>query len=117
MAKDNVPFHSVIFPATLIGSGEEYNLVNRIASVEYLNYEDKKFSKSRGTGVFGDTIQRTNIPPDVWRYYLLTIRPEGGDSYFQWTDFAEKNNNELVNNLGNLTNRILSFSYKKFKSI
>ena len=117
MAKDNVPFHSVIFPGTLMGSGEEYNLVNKIAAVEYLNYEDKKFSKSRGTGIFGDTIQNTGIPSDVWRYYLLSIRPEGSDSSFQWTDFADKNNNELVNNLGNLTNRILSFSYKKFKLI
>ena len=117
MAKDNVPFHSVIFPATLMGSGEKYNLVNRIAAVEYLNYEDKKFSKSRGTGVFGDTVQNSGIPSDVWRFYLLSIRPESSDAFFQWDDFAEKNNSDLVNNLGNLTNRILSFTHKKFKSV
>ena len=77
----------------------------------------KKSLKTPVTGVFGDSVQNTGIPSDVWRYYLLSIRPEGADSYFQWDDFAEKNNSELVNNLGNLTNRILSFSYKKFKSI
>ena len=117
MAKDNVPFHSIIFPATLMGTGKDYNLVNSIQAIDYLNYEDKKFSKSKGIGIFGDTIENTNIPSDIWRYYLLSIRPEGGDSYFQWDDFAEKVNNELVNNLGNLTNRILTFTYKKFKKV
>jgi len=117
MAKDNVPFHSIIFPATLMGTNEDYKLVDRIASVEYLNYEDKKFSKSKGTGVFGDIIQETGIESDIWRYYLLCIRPEGSDSHFIWDDFAERNNNELVNNVGNLVNRVFTFTFKKFKSI
>jgi methionyl-tRNA synthetase len=117
MAKDNIPFHSIIFPATLIASQDNYKQVDRLASVEYLNYEDRKFSKSKGTGVFGDTIQELDIDSDAWRFYLLYIRPEGADSHFIWDDFLERNNNELVNNLGNLMNRILTFTFKKFKKV
>lgn len=72
---------------------------------EYLNYEDGKFSKSRGVGVFGDMAQDTGIPADIWRFYLLYIRPEGQDSAFSWTDMLFKNNSELLNNLGNFINR------------
>lgn len=72
---------------------------------EYLNYEDGKFSKSRGVGVFGDMAQETGIPADIWRFYLLYIRPEGQDSAFSWTDMLLKNNSELLNNLGNFINR------------
>lgn len=72
---------------------------------EYLNYEDGKFSKSRGVGVFGDMAQDTGIPADIWRFYLLYIRPEGQDSAFSWTDMMIKNNSELLNNLGNFINR------------
>lgn len=72
---------------------------------EYLNYEDGKFSKSRGVGVFGDMAQDTGIPADIWRFYLLYIRPEGQDSAFSWTDMLFKNNSELLNNLGNFVNR------------
>ena len=71
----------------------------------YLNYEDGKFSKSRGVGVFGDMAQDTGIPADIWRFYLLYIRPEGQDSAFSWTDMLFKNNSELLNNLGNFINR------------
>lgn len=113
MAKDNVPFHSIIFPATLMATNKNYKLVDKIASVEYLNYEDKKFSKSKGIGVFGDNVQESGIDVDVWRYYLLYIRPESNDSQFTWDDLKEKNNSEIVNNIGNLINRVLTFSYKK----
>lgn len=74
-------------------------------SPEYLNYEDGKFSKSRGVGVFGDMAQDTGIPADIWRFYLLFLRPEGQDSTFSWTDLMLKNNSELLNNLGNFVNR------------
>lgn len=73
---------------------------------EYLNYEDTKFSKSRGVGVFGDMAKDTDIPCDVWRFYLLYVRPEGQDSAFSWADLATKNNSELLNNLGNFINRL-----------
>lgn len=72
---------------------------------EYLNYEDTKFSKSRGVGVFGDMAKDTGIPSDVWRFYLLYVRPEAQDSAFSWSDMALKNNSELLNNLGNFINR------------
>ena len=72
---------------------------------EYLNYEDGKFSKSRGVGVFGDEAKDTNIPPDIYRFYLLYVRPENQDSAFNWEDFVTKNNSELLNNLGNFINR------------
>ncbi len=62
MGKDNVPFHTVIFPSSLIGSRQNFTLLHRISSTEYLNYEDGKFSKSHGTGVFGDNVMEIGIP-------------------------------------------------------
>ncbi|KAF7664575.1 hypothetical protein LDENG_00169560 [Lucifuga dentata] len=114
MAKDNVPFHSVVFPCTLLGAQNNYTLVNHIIATEYLNYEDTKFSKSRGVGVFGDMAKDTGIPSDVWRFYLLYVRPEGQDSAFSWADMALKNNSELLNNLGNFINRAGMFVSKFF---
>lgn len=114
MAKDNVPFHSIMFKAALIASGEPWVKQHNIIAVDYLNYENTKFSKSRGTGVFGNDAQSTGIPADLWRFYLLYIRPEGMDSSFSWDDFKEKVNSELLNNLGNFINRALSFIGKNF---
>lgn len=109
MGKDNVPFHSVVFPCSLLGTERKWTMVNSLSSTEYLNYEDGKFSKSRNTGVFGDQARETGIPSEVWRYYLLTNRPEHGDTVFSWEDFQSKNNNELLANLGNFINRLLKF--------
>eukprot|EP00761_Pharyngomonas_kirbyi_P012980 gb/GECH01013007.1/.p1 GENE.gb/GECH01013007.1/~~gb/GECH01013007.1/.p1 ORF type:complete len:775 (+),score=156.05 gb/GECH01013007.1/:1-2325(+) len=114
MGKDNVPFHSVIFPSSLLATKENWTMVNNLSITEYLNYEDGKFSKSRGIGVFGDNAQDTGIPSEVWRYYLLVQRPEMSDTTFTWEDFQTKNNNELLNNLGNFINRVLSFTSKFF---
>ncbi|XP_029630199.1 methionine--tRNA ligase, cytoplasmic [Salmo trutta] len=116
MAKDNVPFHSVVFPCSLLGAQDNYTLVNHLVATEYLNYEDDKFSKSRGVGVFGDMAKDTGIPSDVWRFYLLYLRPEGQDSAFSWVDMATKNNSELLNNLGNFINRAGMFVSKFFES-
>jgi methionyl-tRNA synthetase len=102
MGKDNIPFHTVIFPASLLGTGQPWTMLHHVSTTEYLNYETGKFSKSRGVGVFGDAARGTGIPSEVWRYYLLSNRPEASDSTFVWTDFADKNNNELLKNLGNL---------------
>ncbi|KAG7478203.1 hypothetical protein MATL_G00078100 [Megalops atlanticus] len=115
MAKDNVPFHSVVFPCSLLGAQDNYTLVNNLIATEYLNYEDTKFSKSRGVGVFGDMAKDTGIPADVWRFYLLYVRPEGQDSAFSWADMALKNNSELLNNLGNFINRAGMFVSKFFE--
>ncbi|CAF1063255.1 unnamed protein product [Adineta steineri] len=114
MAKDNVPFHAVIFPACLLGSQDNFTVVNHLSGIDYLNYEDAKFSKSRGTGVFGDHAQDTEIPSDIWRFYLLYIRPETTDSVFSWADLMSKNNSELLNNLGNFINRAIPFCETKY---
>ncbi|XP_062078080.1 probable methionine--tRNA ligase isoform X2 [Humulus lupulus] len=112
MGKDNVPFHTVMFPSTLIGTGENWTLMKSISVTEYLNYEAGKFSKSKGIGVFGNDAKDTNIPSEVWRYYLLTNRPEVSDTLFTWVDLQAKLNTELLNNLGNFINRVLSFIAK-----
>ncbi|XP_013136733.1 PREDICTED: methionine--tRNA ligase, cytoplasmic isoform X2 [Papilio polytes] len=115
MAKDNVPFHVIMFPATVIGVNEGYKLVDHIFATEYLNYEEGKFSKSRGVGVFGTDAQETGIPSDVWRFYLTSIRPETSDSSFSWVELGTRNNSELLNNLGNFCHRSLSFCANSFK--
>jgi len=109
IGKDNIPFHTVIFPSSLLGSGENWTMLHHMSSSEYLNYESGKFSKSRGVGVFGTDAMDTGIPPDVWRFYLFYNRPEKADVMFTWKDFQEKVNGELIGNLGNLVNRTLSF--------
>ncbi|MDR1929974.1 MAG: methionine--tRNA ligase [Treponema sp.] len=109
IGKDNIPFHTVIFPSTLLGSGENWTMLHHMSSSEYLNYESGKFSKTRGIGVFGSDAMETGIPADVWRFYIFYNRPEKADSLFTWKAFQEKVNGELIGNLGNLVNRTLSF--------
>lgn len=107
MGKDNVPFHSVIFPGSQIGTGQKWTMVHHLSTTEYLNYESGKFSKSRGVGVFGPNAKDTGVPPDVWRYYLLKNRPETSDTQFEWKYFIEQNNSELLAKLGNFVNRVI----------
>ena len=107
LGKDNVPFHSVIFPGCQIGSGDNWTMLHHLSATEYLNYENGKFSKSRGIGVFGNNAKETGIPPDVWRYYLLKNRPESGDTQFEWRSFIDGNNSELLAKLGNFVNRVI----------
>ena len=115
MGKDNVPFHSIMFPAYLMGTEENYKLVDVLDSTAYLNYEDKKFSKSKGIGVFGDDAIESGIAVDLWRYYMFRMRPENYDTEFMWDDFMAKVNNELVGNFGNLVNRVISLTHKFFE--
>ncbi|KAF9420667.1 hypothetical protein HW555_003214 [Spodoptera exigua] len=96
MAKDNVPFHCIMFPATLMGVNEGHVLVSHL------------ISKLRGW-------QDTGIPSDVWRFYLASIRPETSDSSFSWIELGTRNNSELLNNLGNFCHRSLSFCANTFK--
>ncbi|KAG9290960.1 hypothetical protein G9A89_011110 [Geosiphon pyriformis] len=117
MGKDNVPFHTVIFPSSLIGTGGEWTLLHHISTTEYLNYENDKFSKSRNIGVFGNSAKDTGIPVAAWRYYLISSRPESNDSMFTWKEFITKNNNELLANLGNFVNRVIKFASAKYKGI
>ncbi|KKL16510.1 hypothetical protein LCGC14_2494840, partial [marine sediment metagenome] len=114
IGKDNIPFHTVIFPSSLLGSGEKWTMLNHISSTEYLNYESGKFSKSKGIGVFGSDAMESGIPADVWRFYLFYNRPEKSDALFTWKDFQEKVNSELIGNLANLVNRTLSFVVRYF---
>jgi len=109
IGKDNIPFHTVVFPSSLLGSGEKWTMLHHMSSTEYLNYEGGKFSKSRGVGVFGSDAMETNIPSDVWRFYIFYNRPEKSDVMFTWKDLQEKVNGELIGNMGNLVNRTLSF--------
>lgn len=109
MGKDNVPFHTVVFPCSQLGTGDKWTMLNHLSTTEYLNYERGKFSKSRGVGVFGTSAQETQVPADVWRYFLLLRRPETSDTEFEWDGFIAANNNELVANFGNFVNRILKF--------
>ncbi|MDR0638692.1 MAG: methionine--tRNA ligase [Spirochaetaceae bacterium] len=109
IGKDNIPFHTVIFPSSLLGTGEKWTMLHHMSSTEYLNYESGKFSKSEGRGVFGTDVMESGIPSDVWRFYVYYNRPEKSDALFTWKDFAEKVNAELIGNLGNLVNRTLSF--------
>ncbi len=107
LGKDNVPFHSVIFPGCQMGSGDNWTMLHHLSATEYLNYENGKFSKSRGIGVFGNNAKETGVPPDVWRYYLLKNRPESGDTQFEWRSFIDGNNSELLAKLGNFVNRVI----------
>lgn len=115
VGKDNIPFHSILFPSVLISSQENWTKVNQLASSEYLNYENTKFSKSKGIGIFGNDVQDTKIPADIWRYYLYAHRPEKADTFFLWHDFYEKVQADLIGNFGNFINRTLSL-YQKFFS-
>ncbi|XP_063391660.1 methionine--tRNA ligase, cytoplasmic [Cydia fagiglandana] len=115
MAKDNVPFHAIMFPTAIIAANQGHVLVDHIFATEYLNYEEGKFSKSRGVGVFGTDAQDTGIPSDVWRFYLASVRPESSDSSFSWVELGTRNNSELLNNLGNFCHRSLSFCANSFK--
>jgi methionyl-tRNA synthetase len=113
IGKDNIPFHTVIFPSSLLATGANWTMLHHMSSSEYMNYEAGKFSKSKGVGVFGNDAQNTGIPADVWRFYIFYNRPETSDYVFTWKDFQEKTNKELIGNLANLVNRTLSFT-KRF---
>ena len=117
IGKDNVAFHSVMFPGSLMATGDNYTLVNHLSTTEFLNYENTKFSKTEGVGVFGDQVMDIGINSEVFRYYLLANRPELADSSFNWDDLAMKNNGELLANLGNLSNRILPFIAKNYNGV
>jgi methionyl-tRNA synthetase len=114
IGKDNIPFHTVVFPSSLLGSGRPWTMLHTMSSSEYLNYESGKFSKSAGTGVFGNDVMDTGIPADVWRFYLFYNRPEKNDTLFAWKEFQERVNSDLIGNLANLVNRTLTFSRKNF---
>jgi len=118
LAKDNVPFHSIIFPATLYGSDLDTKGVTHLVSTEYLMFDGKKFSKSENIGIFGNQVQKLSneldIDEDYWRYYLIKIRPESADSEFTYENFCTVVKTELAQKIGNLINRILCLHKKTY---
>ncbi len=121
IGKDNIPFHTVIWPGELLAVGRLYhddpdarlNLPYDVPANEYLNFRGGKFSKSRGAAVDVPYFL-SRYDPDPLRFYLTAVAPETRDTEFAWEDFVERNNNELVATWGNLANRMLSFAYKRF---
>ncbi|HID25425.1 MAG TPA: methionine--tRNA ligase, partial [Thermoplasmata archaeon] len=116
LAKDNIPFHTIIWPSILMGYDEKLVLPYDIPANEYLRLEGEQFSKSRGLAIWiPDVIKRFDV--DAIRYYLSTNMPENRDSNWTWEDFVAKNNNELLGVYGNLVHRILTFTWKNFGRI
>jgi len=113
MGKDNVPFHTLSFPATILGSGEPWKLVDYIKSFNYLNYDGGQFSTSRGRGVFMDQALEI-LPADYWRWWLLSNAPETSDTEFTWELFQANVNKDLADVLGNFVSRVTKFCRSKF---
>ncbi len=113
MGKDNVPFHTLSFPATIMGSGEPWKLVDYIKSFNYLNYDGGQFSTSKGRGIFMDQALEI-LPADYWRWWLLSHAPESSDSEFTWENFQAGVNKDLADVLGNFVSRITKFCRSKF---
>jgi methionyl-tRNA synthetase len=113
MGKDNVPFHTLSFPATIIGSAEPWKLVDYIKSFNYLNYDGGQFSTSQGRGVFMDQALSI-LPADYWRWWLLSHAPESSDSEFTWENFQASVNKDLADVLGNFVSRVTKFCRSKF---
>jgi methionyl-tRNA synthetase len=124
MGKDNIVFHTIIWPAMLIGydtggelgAGEKMTLPDDVVASEFLRLGDEQFSASRGVGVYvRDVLQR--FDPDPVRYYLTAAGPETQDSSFTWEEFVRRNNDELVANWGNLVNRTLTNAHRNFGEV
>ena len=116
LGKDNVPFHAIGFPCTLLGSGEPWKTVDVIKGVNWLTYEGGKFSTSEGRGVFLDRALDL-APADAWRWWLAANAPEGGDTDFGFGRFAAEVNHDLADSFGNLVNRVLSFTAARFGGV
>ncbi|MGC2315387.1 MAG: methionine--tRNA ligase [Bradyrhizobium sp.] len=113
LGKDNVPFHAVSFPATLIGSGESWKTVDVIKGFHWLNFQGGKFSTSRRRGIFTDQALE-ELPPDLWRWWLIANSPETSDTDFSVRRFVADVNKDLADVFGNLVNRIIRFTHQAF---
>ncbi|MFH1197846.1 MAG: methionine--tRNA ligase [bacterium] len=118
IGKDNVVFHTIVFPAMLMawndGEKEKYCLPQNVPANEFLNFEGKKFSKSRGWGIDVDEFL-AKYPADPLRYTLAANLPEAKDTDFYWKEFQSRNNDELADIFGNFVNRALTFTVKHFE--
>jgi methionyl-tRNA synthetase len=122
LGKDNIPFHTVIWQAELLGAerlgeadaDQRFNLPYDVPANEFMNVEGAKFSKSRNWAIWlPDILQR--FDPDPIRYYVTCLMPEARDTDFAWEEFVRRNNDELVATWGNLANRVLSFAYRHWE--
>ena len=126
IGKDNIPFHAIFWPGELIGAGEWFAhlfegldgprlvLPYDVPANEFMNLEGQKISGSRNWAVWGlDFLSRYD--PDPLRYYLTANMPESKDTDWDWQDFLNRNNNELVATWGNLANRVLAFAYRHWE--
>ncbi|WP_426042708.1 methionine--tRNA ligase [Brevundimonas sp. TWP2-3-4b1] len=116
MGKDNVAFHTVSFPATILGSGEPWKTVDTLKAFNWLNWYGGKFSTSQKRGVFMDQALEI-LPADYWRWHLTAYGPEGSDAAFTWEQFQSTTNKDLADVLGNFVNRIVKFAESKFDGV
>ncbi len=125
IGKDNIPFHTIFWPGMLIAfnEGDPYkneivdsklNLPYNVVGLQYLTYEGRKISKSRGWGVFCEKLPEAGLEPDYWRFYLSFLIPENRDTEFTWREFKEIINKQLIGNFGNFVNRVLTFIYRNY---
>lgn len=112
MGKDNVPYHAITFPATLLGTGEPWTQVDYLKGFSYLTYEGGKFSKSEQRGIFAEDAVK-EFPADYWRYWLMSNVPESSDSSFSFDLFAAVVNKDLNGVLGNFVSRVLKMTSSK----
>jgi len=115
IGKDNIPFHTLILPALLLASHEDYNLPWNVSTTEFLQFKGEKASKSLRIGIWIDEALEL-FPADYWRYFLIATRPETKDSNFSWEIFIEKINADLNDTFGNFVHRTLSFINRQFSS-
>ncbi|WP_298918842.1 methionine--tRNA ligase [uncultured Algimonas sp.] len=116
MGKDNVAFHTLSFPTTLMGSGEPWKLVDTLKAFNWVTWYGGKFSTSQKRGVFMD--QAIDLAPsDAWRWHLMANAPEGSDAAFTWEEFQTSVNSDLANVLGNFVNRITKYAGSKFDGV
>jgi methionyl-tRNA synthetase len=113
IGKDNIPFHTIILPALLLASGEDYNLPWNVSATEFIQFQGEKASKSKRIGIWINEALEL-FPADYWRYFLTATRPETKDSNFSWAQFIEKINADLNDTFGNFIHRTLTFISTQF---
>ncbi len=114
VGKDNIPFHTIILPALLLASGEDYNLPWNVSATEFLQFKGEKASKSQRVGIWIDEALEM-FPVDYWRFFLMVTRPESKDANFSWDFFIDKINADLNDTYGNFVHRTLTFVNNKFE--
>ena len=116
IGKDNIPFHTIIFPALLMATGEDYVMPWTTSSTEYLIFEGRKFSKSQRVGIWADEAIAL-LPADYWRFYLIYNRPEQRDSNFTWDSFLDVVNSVMNDTVGNFIHRVLTLAKRRWGTV